>query len=159
MSEHRSWRQIRGNFLATKQKNPDTDFSGAHVVNTPWYLGSRKRLQTSLQASTAYSASTDVLKFCRRVRTKAAAEHQPAVAAVLENYDLLHEILMKLAPGNGCSLATREALARVNRLWQEVALTLPVALNLSMPLTDTQVGFPAATANSEHLPQTFARGG
>lgn len=61
------------------------------------------------------------------------------MAAVLENYDLLHEILKKLAPGTGCSLATRENLARVNKLWQEVALTLPVGLNLSAPLTDPQV--------------------
>ena len=75
----------------------------------------------------------------RRVRAKSAAEQDPAISAVLENYDLLHEILSKLAQGDGCSLATRGALSRVNKLWQSVAKTLPVGLDLSAPLTDIQV--------------------
>ena len=62
-----------------------------------------------------------------------------SAAAVLDNFDLLQQILHKLAPGNGCSLATRLQVGQVCRLWRDVSRTMPISLQLTKPLSEQQV--------------------
>lgn len=81
-----------------------------------------------------------MFSLCRRVKRKLSDPATcEATAAVLQNHDLLHQVLSKLAMGNGCSLAARQQLAQVCRLWRDVSKTLPVSLQLLKPLNDTQV--------------------
>lgn len=75
----------------------------------------------------------------------------PSVAAVLGNFDLLQQILLKLAPDNGCTVAIRLQVAQVCRLWQDVSKTLPISLELVRPLSEKQAstGESPATCRDE----------
>ena len=77
---------------------------------------------------------------CRRVRSRSSAQSDPSVAQVLGSYDLLQQVLHKLAPGNGCDARTRSQAAQVCRLWRQVARTLPLSMQLESPLSDKLVG-------------------
>ena len=75
----------------------------------------------------------------QRLNPEEPVELSPAVADVIENYDLLREILLRVGSTDGLVLAERQKLSQVSKFWREICRSLPVRVAFSKPMTPEQV--------------------